>query len=184
MNDKMATLVGAANFVGDILIVNGSNPNSGAGFDLCYFIEKYEPEYLANAIGYAFYLDIIKTITDNPDDVPDAYANLVDGTDYEDERGVLRHWKGLKPYTAGYIYYFYKRNDFTSSTGVGEANAAIENGTFRTSDQKMVRAYNDSIDGVYEVRRYLKTVAGDFPLYDPNLIKCNFYGEKLNVFGL
>lgn len=184
MEDKMATLVGAANFVGDILIVNGSNPHSGTGFDLCYFIEKYEPEYLSNAIGYAFYLDIITIISANPDDVPDEYANLVNGTDYEDERGVLRKWKGLKAYTADYIYYFYKRNDFTSSAGTGEVNAAVENGISRSSDQKMVRAYNESIDGVYEVRRYLKTVAADFPLYDPTLTNCNFYGEKINVFGL
>lgn len=179
------TLVGVDQFIGDILVVSGTNPETGAGFDLCYFIEKYEPEYLTQMLGYEFYLDVMANILADPNNVPEPYADLVDGADYRDINGVLHQWKGLRGYAAEYIYYWYKRNDYTSSSLLGEATPNVDNATMRLSDQKMVKAHNDAMNGIKEAWAYLATVASSFPLYNPNLAPAFCPDdEKINFFGL
>jgi len=177
----MATIVNVHDFINELLVAGGENPHQGAGYELCAMIEKYEPIYLTAALGYGFYVVLLDNLSD-PDDVPEEYAELIDGKDYT-VNGRLYKWEGLRKHTAQFIYYWYQRNNVTQTSLVGQVKPKTENANNAIVDFKATKAYNDSVDGARSLKHFLtnnKDLYPDFVVAHQD--RCVL--TKINPFGI
>ena len=152
------------------------------------FIAKYEPQFVKAILGQELYDLYIEGI----DAETAIYESIRDGGTYDDVYGVVQKWEG---FTAGmnpianYIYWYYQKSNASSTTGVGETNASVENGTRTSPNQKMVEAWSEMVDMNRKLHGYLYANREDYPTWIgltylpdsmPNFTelftKQNFYG--------
>jgi len=123
------SIVAPSDFIAEIAIPQSANYFANGG-DLQQFIDKYEKKYLIELFGVTFHNELIAGLAIEPKPDPDIWAQLVSETD-------------LKQMIANYVYYWYKRSEYTQSAGVGEVKPKTDNSTQSTSSLKMVRAWNE-----------------------------------------
>lgn len=87
-------IINASYFVGEI---NIPNTDSGPILErVNFFIQKYEPEFLTDLLGYPLYKAFITGISVVPPAVPASrFTDIIFGAEYTDRNGIPRKWKGL-----------------------------------------------------------------------------------------
>jgi hypothetical protein len=114
-------------------------------------ISRYEKEILINLLGYELYNEFVTELAGSP---AQKWLDLRDGADFELEfngRTYSLHWNGLVnddkvSLISYYVYYKYRENNITVTTGVGEARGKAENSVIVDDIPKMVNAWNSMVD--------------------------------------
>jgi hypothetical protein len=105
------------------------------------FIDKYEPIIVRKVVGDKLYNEIQAASEPYTGEM----AVLLNGGTYTVE-GVDYHFRGLKWITAGFIYYWYQRNNAYSVAQTGGQSPNFEVATARSMNFKMVSAWNQATE--------------------------------------
>jgi hypothetical protein len=156
-------LIDRTYFIGELNIPNTEKATVASQVD--YFIEKYEREFLQKALGYSLY----KSFTDGllQDPVLPKWTQLLEGVEYTSLNGRVNYWNGLvsqplsvinkKSPIAGYVYYWFMRNNFTQTAAMGEVKGTAENAINVSPGMKMEKAWNDVVKSVHAMRDFLRS---------------------------
>lgn len=82
---------------------------------------------------------------------------------------------------ANYVYYWYMRNNSTTTTDAGEKHSLAENSERSNPSLKMSRAWNEAIQWVDEMRHYLNSNRVIYPEWKSYYAACL---ERINAFGI
>lgn len=146
-------LIDATYFIGQLNIAQVDQETVRDNLDV--FITKYEAKFLIQLLGKTLYDEFLVGLDDpQPDQIwIDLKEMLLDET--------------LKQSPiANYVYYFYSEDNATQTTGVSEVLARAENASYHTPIHKMMRAWNEMVVRVLEIRKWLT----DNLVTYPNLI--------------
>jgi hypothetical protein len=176
-------LIDKSYFVGERLIY----PKDEA---LDLFIIQREPEFLIHVLGYGFYQELAAAVDASPSiGLAQHWIDLRDGVNYTYHTYPIR-WRGLVEVTpkrspiADYVYYWYRRDQLTQTTSMGEKKTATENSLNADAGQKMVLAWNEMCEWIWDLRAYLNTSGTS--VY-PNWNSGNWNGRlfrKISMFNL
>jgi len=187
----MATtyLIDSTFFVSEISV-----PNTGKADvleNLNNLIHKHETECLKQILGYELFNKFENAL---PTPVEQRMSDLLNGVEWTSPDGTIQKWQGLVhdklSLIANYIYWFYKKNEATQSSGIGTVvpkGASVVNVSPR---EKMTSAWNffseESIDLIYFLRNQ-KDAGGNimYPEFTDKqyLIAYNFC-RKVSTFDL
>lgn len=118
------------------------------------FINEYEAQLLHQLLGPELYLAYKSGITG----AVQKYIDIRDGKEYTNKAGQQVKWCGLAftegtaPYEtklsliANYVYFHYRADNATQTTGTGEKNAEAKNATEASPRRKMVKAWNQMVE--------------------------------------
>lgn len=84
-------LIDRTYFVGELNIPNASSAAVGSLVDL--FIEKYEEQFLNDALGYSLHKALKAGLQEVP--VAQKWTDLIEGVEYTDTNSKTKFWKGL-----------------------------------------------------------------------------------------
>lgn len=132
--------------------------------EFTYMLDKFEEDCLIKCLGFSLY----KELTENLDltkptlikDAADAkWDNLVNGHTYTKQGATAQSiWRGIRfkspitsktynrSFLANYVYWFYEKNRYITTTGVGSVKEEAKNGLMVTPLQKVVDAWNEFIE--------------------------------------
>jgi hypothetical protein len=105
------------------------------------FINEYEPEIIKSILGQKMF----NTINTAVEPYSAELATLINGGAYTVD-GVDYQFKGLKWITAGFVYYWYHRNNAYSVAQTGGQSPKFEVGEVRSMSFKMMSAWNKATD--------------------------------------
>lgn len=157
---------------------------------LDWFINKYEPEFLSHALGVKLYADFKSAINASPSPVlSQIWIDIRDGVEYENRLFRTVRWDGLvqagpRSPIANYVYFKYMKNAASQTTSMGEKIGAAENATHVHNNEKMISAWNEMCDWVYDLRAFIDHkgvtiyTSWNRSHTTPNLFK------RINAFGL
>ena len=162
-------LINEEYFKGEIVIPNLNSVGNGISSQIASsnlelrlsFIDQYEKRFLVSLLGRCcadeFYKEIEKGELSGK--WLDLKNKLVDET--------LK----ISP-IANYVYYWYRRNDVSITTGIGEMETDSDNSVRVSSALKMCRAWNEMVEWVIDTRVWMKS-SGNFNYLniDVNLLK-------------
>lgn len=167
----MATIIDTSFFYADLQIPQITEASVNA--EVVKFIEKYEPLYLQDLLGYALY-KAFKT-----DPAAARFANLISGGDFIDASGVLRPFVSVKQPIANYVYFYYMRHNITRSTGTGEKILKNNVSQDMSPFQKLVKSWNEMVDWSWELIYYVDSNQVTFPEY-----KRGYYSRIRNKINI
>lgn len=186
-------LIDKSYFIGDINVPNTSAVSVGERLD--WFINKFEPQFLLQVLGYELDKAFAAGLAEDP--VPQKWADLKDGVEYTGLDGRLRKWRGFietvvegedgqkQSMIANYVYYFFMRGVVTQTTGIGETVTKAENADIVSPADKMCYAWNEMIRWVRELVYFLDSKVADYPEWEKQ-DRC-LMGERfqmINSFGI
>lgn len=88
------SFIDASYFIGELDIPNSDQ--QAVLDNITMFINKYEPIFLQNLMGYPMYKAFIAGMNTTPPVTPDIqWLNILYGAEYTDRQGLLAKWKGL-----------------------------------------------------------------------------------------
>jgi hypothetical protein len=129
-----------------------------------WFIDRYEPAFLAKLLGSELASELL--------------------TEYEviphDEKWDLLADRVRLP-IAYYVYFYFQKNDATSSTGAGEVETEVENAVKSNVQYKMLNAWNTMVNMNLKFREWIDKVRHIYPEYRPCI--SDLFCFK-NTFGL
>ncbi len=142
--------------------------------DLTTFINRLEPDFLVKVLGY----ELSKKVIDNDSLVSD----LINGVEFVSDEKTMK-WRGFvndgkKSVIANYVYYFYLRSNATFTTNVGEKKANTENSQNAGQGMKVMRAWDEMLNELEIMEKYIKTVPELNDIYDPTDL------GRVNAFDL
>ena len=120
-------------------------------------IDEYEGEYLMKALGRTFGQLFVNGLgvtvgggfSDGFSDgfdiggIEERWLWLRDGYDFTLSNGTTYNYAGIKQAIAGYVYYWYRRNNATNTDATGgESASSSENATMQTVNQKIATVWN------------------------------------------
>ncbi|MDR2653164.1 MAG: hypothetical protein LBC68_12795 [Prevotellaceae bacterium] len=153
-------IITPAIFEGEITV--GQVEFDGKAAQVQWFIDKYEPLYLAKLLGKSLANELL---TEYAKEIHDEKWNILADK--------------VKMAIAYYVYYYFQKNDATVSVGAGEETPQTENGTRATNVYKTVWAWNEmvqfSIDFPFWIDKHI------YPDYAVRLSDINCFK---NTFGL
>jgi len=149
---------------------------------LTYLIIDKEDKFLQDILGYKLW----KAFTDglSADPVAAKWNELLSGKEYTALDGYTYKWQGMKyektasPITvkrsliANYVYWHWQKMNVSHSTGVGEAVANAENATPITPKSKMIHAWNEMIQWICDMVKFLDANIQTYPEWES---KNNFF---------
>lgn len=160
------SIVVPADFVGDVNIPNSGDTYLGTSSNVQFFIDKYTPIFLESLLGYDLYQEYLIGITPVP------VEPATDPVTYEP---INPKWINIqtiaKPLLLNYIYYWFKRNEYSYGSGSGESQAKGENATMVSPGFKMQTRWNEMVKWVYKIVRYW-----DVDAYGEYYIKFRVWG--------
>tara|TARA_R110000787_G_scaffold38935_2_gene97764 strand:+ start:194 stop:871 length:678 start_codon:yes stop_codon:yes gene_type:complete len=132
--------------------------------DVDSYIDKYSRECLLKSLGYQLFQEFTAEL--DPSEAnglkPTADAKwdeLLNGTSYTDSNGVAKVWRGIRfksslldgaeydtSFLAGYVYFYFQKNGFDTTTNVGTVKESAVNAEFSSPAPKAVSAWNDFIE--------------------------------------
>lgn len=143
-------IIDASYFVGALALPNLNKAEQEASLE--QVIDQYEKAILTELLGYELYTEFIAGIAVGSPvqkwlDLRDGkeYTLTFEGIDY------LIKWNGLKntgkiSLLAYFVYYWYRRNFATLTSGIGEVSSHAENAEKALSIYKMAAAFNNGVD--------------------------------------
>jgi hypothetical protein len=155
-------LIDTSYFYGDLSIAQITNEAVEANVQR--FIKQYEPELLADLLGYELYKNYLAGVA-----TVQKYKDIRDGKEYTNRAGKLAKWRGLKNNSisqsliANYVYYWYLRNEASITTGTGEKTANAQNASNASPRVKMTRAWNQMAKWNMELVEFLVSNQTDYP---------------------
>jgi hypothetical protein len=185
----MATnIISTGYFIGEILIPTDDAFVPSLGNGLNAFITKYEAEYLKQALGYSFYKLFY---ADNyPTPATSRFQKLLNGNvplgnaEWVDNQAVTHEWLGLNRTTenpiANYIYFWYQKNNATTTTPIGESKNKVENSSTGSPVFKLMRGWNVMNEITCEMHEYLLYAKND----DGTLMFPEFSVQLTQPFGI
>lgn len=176
------SLIDETYFIGELNIPNLNEDSEIERLQL--FIDKYEPKFLIELLGYGLYKDFKAGLLINP--IEDKWKALRDGGEYT-YNGILNRWNGVKhsgsSMIANYVYYWWMRNEVTQTTGIGEVASKSENSVRVSASGKMTSAWNEMVLQVWALTSFLNANATDYPawrLYGGTSPQYNYPSARLN----
>lgn len=164
----MANIIDTTFFVANINIPNSGDTDIASTIN--WFIQKYEKQFLQKALGYPLY----KAFETSPE--AQRFQDILNGKEYTDWNGRLTKWDGLvievsdtqkQSPIANYVYYWYYRNNVTSTTGVGEAINTPENARTVSPWKKVAAAWNEMRNQVMILVEFIEQNTDVYPEWDP-----------------
>jgi hypothetical protein len=138
------------------------------------FIKKAQELDLKPFLGHSLYYDILSHFDDNgtlKDDAPQAYKDLLNGSEYLDQYGHIVLYEGLAPTMVYFTFARFIENDAVHYTATGPVVKRHENGDPLSSPEivKLVQQQR-SIANAYanDVEKFLWDNKEDFPLWRYN----------------
>lgn len=132
-------LIDITYFVGEINVANTDQLPVRERLEL--FVKKYEKRFLTHLLGETVYNEFMDGLELIP--VPQKWQDLKEKlVDADTKESPI----------ANYVYYFYMRDNYTQTVGLGEVKATAENAVMSNNDAKMVRAWNEMVIWVYDLR--------------------------------
>lgn len=143
-------------------------------------LNKYEPLFLRQALGYEF----SQLLINNPTEP--RFVALLEGSEYT-YNDVKYYWQGLvnddlktSP-IANFVFYWFVRSQFEQQVGIGTMKPLSENATVVAPEYSMIFAWNEMVDYVREMRLFLYVNSQTYPEYSIHQVKCF---EKINHYGI
>lgn len=169
-------LINEEYFKGEIVIPNLNSVGNGISSQiassnlelLLSFIDKYEKRFLVSLLGRCcadeFYKEIEK--------------GELSGKWLDLKNKLVDEPLKISP-IANYVYYWYRRNDVSITTGIGEMETDSDNSVRVSSALKMCRAWNEMVEWVIDTRVWMKS-SGNFNYLniDVNLL------ERINTLNI
>lgn len=139
------SIVQPSDFEGKFTLANTTEQYIMDLIQLC--IDEREPEMLTKLLGAELYADLLAGLAVTP--TPDTkWTTLRD-----------KVFKSIK----AYVYWFYMRENATSTTGNGETNAKTANADQTTPIDKMVDRWNEGVKGNYDTVKFVNDNPNDYP---------------------
>ena len=142
----MANFIDNTYFTGPLLLAQKAVPEVAA--TITAYVNQFEPEYLKKVLGYSFWKQFMAGLEDDP--VAQKWIDLRDGSEFTLPNGTLTKWNGfvagsdavkLSP-IANYVYWQFRMNTSTLTTGTGETVAQNENSLQISPGRKMCDTWN------------------------------------------
>lgn len=198
----MAHITDIEHFNGIINITNTGDESVKE--KLCWFINRYEPDFFTRLLGYSLYKAFAADIfNENPEQ---RWIDLKDGVEYTGFDGYTKKWRGIvetlvdpavgdeclpaseglyNSLPAHYIYYHYVRSIATQTAGIGEVISKAENAYVVSPVQKQVHAWNAMSDWIDELVSYLNAKVADYPEWNEhNWIKSLNFFAPINTYAI
>jgi hypothetical protein len=138
------------------------------------FIKKAQELDLKPFLGHSLYYDILSHFNDDgtlKDDAPQAYKDLLNGSEYLDQYGHIVLYEGLAPTMVYFTFARFIENDAVHYTATGPVIKRHENGDPLSSPEivKLVQQQR-SVANAYanDVEKFLWDNKEDFPLWRYN----------------
>lgn len=178
----MDNLIDKSNFTGLTALVGMAQDWNES--DLDAYITLYQEELLKRFLGESLYNDLddnyVASNGDKWDKLVngDTYTYTYSGSDYTIK------YKGVKELLTYLIYFFYKSDLATGTTGGGEVVSSYENSTVSKLDRKAIKSFNLGVDLIGDIYSsldidYVEVKHSDLPFFvtgtsiDP--LKANLY---------
>lgn len=169
-------LINEEYFKGEIVIPNLNSVSNGissqiasSNFELLLsFINKYERRFLVSLLGRDCADEFYKEIE----------RKELSGKWFDLKNKLVDETLKLSP-IANYVYYWYRRDNVSIATGVGEMETDSDNSVRVSPALKMCRAWNEMVDWVIDIQTWMKS-SGSFNYrnINVNLLK------RINTFNL
>jgi len=138
------------------------------------FIKKAQELDLKPFLGHALYYDFLSHFNEDgtlQDDAPQAYKDLLNGSEYLDDYGHIVLYEGLAPTMVYFAFARFIENDAVHYTATGPVIKRHENGDALSSPEvvKLVQQQR-SIANAYanDIEKFLWDNKADFPLWRYN----------------
>lgn len=138
------------------------------------FIKKAQELDLKPFLGYALYYQLITCCNDDgtiKEDTPQAYKDLLNGSEYLDEYGRIVLYEGLAPALVYFTFARFIENDAVHYTATGPVIKHHDNGDALSSPEivKLVQQQR-SIANAYtnDIEKFLRDNQENFPLWRYN----------------
>lgn len=187
----MANLIDTSYFIGDINVPLRNDTLLDEVF--LASIAQYEPEVLKSLLGYTLYKALKLQIDAASYSAP--WDDFVNGAEFSFEFNgstINEKWEGLvnsskKSLIAYYIYYWHRKYNETSYSGIGEDKAKGENSVIVSPIEKIAWANNRMVDLYGNVpRRIRKYVdfqnSGNYVHYDASPSAYNYLLANIDDF--
>jgi len=190
------SLINTSFFVGNLQIPNATE--SSVASVIVFYINKFEPEFLQNLLGYPLYKEFIA----NPS--ADRFKNIINGCEFTDFQGYTAKWKGLievlvpdptPPSTtpigqkqsiiANYVYFRYRQRNETQFTGIGEVKMKASEGSESVSPRKkMAFIWNEIHYNVKVLMQFFEMNQATYPEWTTNdeMKALRFFGFANPIF--
>jgi len=173
------SLIDKSYFIGELSISQISQP--AVEELLTVFINRYEPQFLTDILGYGFQKLFLANLTQP------RFVALRDGAEFTDPNGSLHKFYGIANATtknspiANFVFYKYVRDKYEQQRGIATVSPKAENATVIAPEYTLIKAYNDMVDYIHVLRQYLHAEKDTYPEYDVKYTKCF---ETLNHYGI
>jgi len=140
-------------FINDINLPLGSKTELRTAINNA--IDDYEPEILKKLLGYTLWKALIADLDGDGNPQTQIYTDLVNGAEFSftyEGHTINTKWEGLrntdtyKSLLSYYVYYQYRRNSGTNSSGMTELVNKPENADIVSPVYKLTRAWNRMVD--------------------------------------
>ena len=155
--------VTAAYFVNELLIpgISGSQFSEVENLaTLNAIISKYQPKFLEMLLGEDLYAEYAAAIALSP----------TSGV-WFDLQSQIYQAATLESPIANYVYFKFWKNAATTTLKSGEAQSKFENSDTATIGVKMVRAWNEMVDQVDDIREWINDHASDYPTWGTETVE-------------
>ena len=169
-------LINEKYFKGELVIPNLKSGGNGISSQiassnlelLLSFIDKYERRFLVFLLGRDCADEFYKEIE----------SGELSGKWLDLKNKLVDETLKLSP-IANYVYYWYRRDNVSITTGVGEMETDSDNSVRVSPALKMCRAWNEMVEWVIDTREWMKS-SGSFNYRNvgTNLL------ERINTFNL
>lgn len=138
--------------------------------DLQLLINKYEPVYLKQLMGFALYTAFIAGI-DPISGAEQRWIDLLEGVVYE-ANGRDYEWMGFEnnlkeSVIANFVYSKYIQKEIEQTTGIGQVRPTAENAVIVSALPKIVRAWNEMVNWQKAFIHYLDQNKSVYPEWKP-----------------
>ena len=143
--------------------------------DLNYYIQKYEPIYLAKVLGVAFRDAFLAGLEADP--VEQKWKQLKEGATYQNGN---QEWIGFtndskQSPIANYVYIKFARDNQTLFTGIGEVAPAAENATAKLARRRFADVWTEMAYWNVDLYNYLVKSSGMYPEFNAGMVDGLFY---------
>jgi hypothetical protein len=171
----MNNLISYTDFINDLIIPLN---NEDEIIKLDSFICKYQNIYLKKGLGISLYNDFKKGLETDP--IEEKWVNLINGSIYTTDTGVMYEFVGLKEMLCYFVYYEYKWNEISFTTSIGEKTINSSSTTTSNYGQiiKCIESYNKGVN--YYGIPYLNNETYNKNTFNNSLFNFIYYSNLKN----
>lgn len=150
------------------------------------YIAQFEPEFMADLLGYEFYQQFLTDIAEQ------RMIDILTGITYT-YGGKQYRWNGLTYIIgsgatavkispiANYVYWHILRDNAEMTFGIGTGTTTSENSTRTSPIRLQVKAWNNMVEMIIQLRDFLNRHPDEYPEYDKTMIKWFHWQNEFNL---